>query len=141
MKYAHRFTLFLAPCLLLAQSTGTILGTVEDSTGAVVPGAAVKVMSQSTSQQWQAVSDAGGRFSFPRLPVGDYHLAATRSGFREFRSEGIHLDADQSRAANIVLEVGQTSDRVTVTGAVGLVETLGARPRRNVHRHRLTAVE
>ncbi len=118
--------IFLVPCLLPGQSTGTILGAVEDATGAVVPAAAVTVTNQSTSQQWNAVSDANGRFSFPRLPVGDYRLAATHDGFRQFLSEGIHLDADQSRAANIVLEVGQTSDRVTVTGAVGLVETLGA---------------
>src|SRR5713226_4348117 len=126
MKLLPLSILVLAPCLLPGQSTGTILGAVEDSTGAVVPAAAVKVMNQSTSQQWSAVSDANGRFSFPRLPVGDYRLAATHDGFRQFFSEGIHLDADQSRAANIVLEVGQTSDRVTVTGAVGLVETLGA---------------
>src|SRR5262249_1541618 len=118
--------LLLAPCLLLAQSTGTILGTVEDSTGAVVPGVSIKGISDSTGRSWRTVSDANGRFSFPRLPVGDYRLTSAREGFRQFLSEGIHLDADQSRAANVKLEVGQTTDSITVTGAVGLVETLGA---------------
>ena len=78
--WSHRFmkvlvvsVLFVVPCLLSGQSTGTILGGVEDATGAVVPAAAVKVMNQSTSQQWNAVSDANGRFSFPRLPVHQGH--------------------------------------------------------------------
>ncbi|MCC6368923.1 MAG: TonB-dependent receptor [Bryobacterales bacterium] len=120
-----RLFLLLLPALLFGQSTGTILGTVSDSTGAVVPATVMKVVNILTSQQWEAASDAAGRFGFPRLPVGDYKLEASHAGFRQFRSEAIHLDADQTRAANIVLEIGQTSESVTVTGAVGLVETVG----------------
>ena len=109
-----------------AQSTGTIVGTVQDSSSGVVPGAAIRVTNEGTGHQTAAVTDAAGRFSFPRLPVGVYRLEASSSGFRQFITEGIRLDADQSRQANIVLEVGQTTETVTVTGAVGLVETLGA---------------
>jgi outer membrane receptor protein involved in Fe transport len=120
-----RILLVLVPCLVFGQSTGTILGTVSDSSGAVVPAAVIKVASVSTAQQWQVASDAAGRFSFPRLPVGDYKLEATHAGFRQFVSDIIHLDSDQTRAANIVLELGQTNDSITVSGAVGLVETVG----------------
>src|SRR5579872_3796192 len=95
--------LLLAPTVLMAQSTGTIVGTVEDSSGAVIPGAAVKVIHQSTAQQSSTVSDNAGRFSFPRLPVGEYRLEAGHQGFRQSVTEGIRLDADQSRQANIVL--------------------------------------
>src|SRR5262245_21687046 len=97
IKKVLSITLLITPALLFAQSTGTILGTVGDTSGAVVPDAAIKVISLSTSQQWQTTSDSSGRFSFPRLPVGDYRMEAAHTGFRQFVSEGIHLDSDQTR--------------------------------------------
>jgi hypothetical protein len=120
-----RVLLLFAPSLVLAQSTGTILGSVSDSSGAVVPGATISVDSLSTSQHWQVTSDAAGRFNFPHLPVVDYKLGATHPGFRQFLSVGIHLDSDQTRAANIGLELGLANDSITVSGTVGLVETVG----------------
>src|SRR6476661_5387687 len=138
MKALLRLGLFCVPCLLFAQSTGTILGTVADTSGALVPDAQIKVISQSTGQQWQANSDSAGRFSFPRLPVGDYRLEAVHTGFRQFVTEGIHLDADQTRAANVVLELGQTTDSITVTGAVALVETVGGTLKEVVDAKRIT---
>lgn len=128
----------LAPALLLAQSTGTIVGIVEDSSGAVIPGVSLKVTNQSTSQQTSTESDGAGRFSFPRLPVGDYRLEAGHEGFRRFVSEGIRLDADQSRQANIVLEVGQAAESITISGAVGLVETVGGTLKEVVDQKRIT---
>jgi outer membrane receptor protein involved in Fe transport len=113
------------PALLLAQSTGSIVGTVADTSGAVFPQAAVKVINKSTDQQSSTTTDSAGRFSFPRLPVGDYRLEVSRQGFRSSVSDSIRLDADQSRLANFVLEVGAASESVTVTSAVGLVETVG----------------
>ncbi len=130
--------LLLAPAVLFAQSTGTIVGTVEDSSGAVIPAASVKVINQSTAQQSSAVSDSAGRFNFPRLPVGDYRLEAGHQGFRQSVTDGIRLDADQSRQANIVLAVGQAAESVTVSGAVGLVETVGATLKEVVDEKRIT---
>lgn len=119
------YSLVFITVTAFAQSTGTIVGTVEDSSGAVVPGASVRVTGTATGLQTSTLTDDAGRFSFPRLPVGTYRLEASREGFRQFVSEGIHLDADQSRQAAIVLQVGQASESVTVAGAVGLVETVG----------------
>ena len=81
---------------LLAQSTGALVGTVQDGSGAVVPGAAIRAINEGTGQQSAAVSDASGRFSFPRLPVGTYRLEATSSGFRQIVTEGVRLDSDQT---------------------------------------------
>jgi outer membrane receptor protein involved in Fe transport len=128
----------LACAVLLAQSTATLVGTVQDSSGALVPGASVRVTNEGTGFEWSVTTDSNGRFLFPRLPVGSYRLAASREGFRQFVTEGIRLDSDQSRQANITLEVGQTTESVTVTGAVGLVETLGATLRETVDEKRIT---
>jgi outer membrane receptor protein involved in Fe transport len=118
--------LLVVRVILLAQSTATLVGTVEDSSGAVVPGAVVLVINEATGERASINTDNAGRFTFPRLPVGNYRLSAVQPGFRQFLTEGIRLDADQSRHASIMLELGETSEQVTVTGTVGLVETRGA---------------
>jgi outer membrane receptor protein involved in Fe transport len=131
-------TIFACSLAMWAQSTGTLVGVVQDSSGAVVPGASVRAVNEGTSQQIATISDSAGRFTFPRLPVGTYRLEAVSAGFRQFIAEGIRLDSDQSRQATITLEVGQTTESVTVTGAVGLVETLGATLKEVVDEKRIT---
>src|SRR4051812_18184553 len=91
-------------CVAFAQSTAVISGTVEDSSGGLVPGASVIAIQQQTDQRFAAVSDSQGRFSFPRLPVGNYKIEVSRTGFRRFESEAIRLDADQTRQANVLLQ-------------------------------------
>ncbi len=130
--------LFLAVSALLAQSTGLISGTVSDSSGAVVPAARVTAIQQGTGLRFEAPSDDAGRFSFPRLPVGSYVVECQQQGFRRFVSEAIRLDADQTRQAQIVLQVGETTESVQVTGAIGLVETVGATIRETVDEKRIT---
>lgn len=129
---------FAAAGFLFAQSTGLITGTVEDSSGAVIPNAQVSAVQQSTSLRFEAATDQAGRFSFPRLPVGEYRIECKQQGFRGFVSETIRLDADQTRQAGIVLQVGDTAESVQVTGAIGLVETVGATIRETVDEKRIT---
>ncbi|MBI3698537.1 MAG: TonB-dependent receptor, partial [Acidobacteria bacterium] len=116
--------LALMPAILVAQSTGLVVGVVEDSTGAVVPGAAVRVTNELTGLEWNAQTEGAGRFSFPRLPVGEYHVRVTKDGFRQFVSESFRLDADQSRQVTVSLEVGSTTESLTVVGSVAQVETV-----------------
>ncbi|MGH9675053.1 MAG: carboxypeptidase regulatory-like domain-containing protein, partial [Bryobacteraceae bacterium] len=96
-----------------------------------------QVISERTGLKYSAASDDAGRFSFPRLPVGSYRLEATRQGFRQFLAEAIHLDSDQTRQANIVLEVGQVTEAVNVSGAVALVETVGGTIKEIVDQRRM----
>lgn len=134
-----RFLLLL--CLsasLMAQSTGLITGTVSDTTGAFVPNARVSATQQGTTLRFEAAADEVGRFSFPRLPVGNYVIECQQQGFRRFVSEAVRLDADQTRQAQIVLQLGDTTESVQVTGAVGLVETVGATIRETVDEKRIT---
>jgi outer membrane receptor protein involved in Fe transport len=115
-----------------------VVGTVEDSTGAVVPAAAVRITNTLTGLNWDTQSDEGGRFSFPRLPVGNYTVSATRAGFRQFLSEEFRLDADQNRQVSVKLEVGVTTESVTVSGAVAQVDTVAATVREVVDEKRIT---
>jgi outer membrane receptor protein involved in Fe transport len=108
---------------LYSQSGGQVVGTVTDSSGAVVPAASVSAVDQLTGREFSTPSDAAGRFSFPSLPVGDYRIRVTRDGFQPFTSERFHLDADQSRQVQATLAVGSSTQSVNVTGQVSQVET------------------
>src|SRR5579864_1856918 len=98
--------------ILLAQSGGQIVGTVADASGGLVPGAAVTAINSLTGREFNASTDAAGRFSFPTLPVGDYRIRVAKDGFQPFRSEMFHLDADQSRQISATLAVGTSKQSV-----------------------------
>lgn len=121
-----------------AQSTGAVLGSVEDRTGAVVPEADVRVTNELMGLEWSGRSEETGRFSFPRLPVGNYKVRVSKDGFRQFVSESFRLDADQNRQVTAVLDVGSTAETLTVSGAVSQVETVSGTIREVVDEKRIT---
>lgn len=131
-------SLVLAGNLAFAQSSGLIVGTVSDSSGAVLPSTSVVALAEQTGVKTETSTDDQGRFSLPRLPVGLYRLEASRQGFRRFVSENIRLDADQTRSAAIVLDIGEVSQAVQVSGTISLVEAVGATLRETVDQKRIT---
>lgn len=141
MQAASFFWLWLgvwAPTALSAQSAGLVAGTVQDATGALVPGCHVRAINELTGLSWTAESDATGRFRFPRLPVGQYRVEISKEGFRIFVSETFRLDADQSREIRATLELGATSESVKVSGTVSPLDTLSATIREVVDEKRIT---
>ncbi|MBM3768150.1 MAG: carboxypeptidase regulatory-like domain-containing protein, partial [Acidobacteria bacterium] len=123
---------------VFAQSNGQIVGAVSDKSGAVMPGVNVKVRSDQTGLELAAVSDESGRFNFPRVPVGNYKIVAAKEGFRQFQSETFRLDADQSREVAVTMDLGATTESVTVTGAVAQVDTVNATIREVVDEKRIS---
>src|SRR5438128_2559673 len=78
--------------------TGSVTGSVVDSSGASVAGAAVKLTNTGTGITQSAVSDSAGDFRFLLLPPGNYALDASNPGFKSFRRDGILVEADRSLA-------------------------------------------
>ena len=100
---------------LQAQSTfGTILGTVRDTSGAVVPGATVTLMNTGTTAQRVVISDASGDFTFSNIDVGKYSLVVTAKGFEKYDLPEISLSARESRHVDAALQLGAESQTVTV---------------------------
>ena len=108
---------------VLAQQTGQISGLVTDSSGAVVPGAAVTATEVGTGLRQATVTRVGGRYNFTSLRPTVYDLTAEISGFRTFRRRGIELLANQSLTLNVTLEPGQLTEEVEVSGAAVQVDT------------------
>ncbi len=123
---------------LHAQATGLIVGVVQDGSGAVIPGANVLAVNELTGIEFNAASDAAGRFSFPRLPVGEYRVEVSSEGFRRFSSGRFRLDADQNRRVTATLELGEVTETVTVEGAVTQVDTETATLKEIVDERRIT---
>jgi hypothetical protein len=107
--------LALAAPRLQSQSTfGTILGTVQDASGAVIPGAIVTLVNSGTSAQRVATSDAGGDFVFSNIDVGTYAITVTTQGFQTFSQPNIGLTARESRHIVATLQPGEENQTVTV---------------------------
>jgi hypothetical protein len=103
--------------------TATILGTVKDSSGAVVPGAAVNVKSTETGLIRTAETGAEGRFRFPALPVGAYEVRVEHTGFQAAVRSGLTLAVSDEAVVNFTLEVGGVEQTIAVTAEAPLVNT------------------
>jgi len=112
---------------LWAQFGSAIEGTVFDPTGLVVPGATVTLLNADTGVSQNAVTTAAGYYRFPSLPAGAYSVKVELQGFRTVTQEGVRLAAAEIKTVNVTLQVGATSENVTVAAAIPLVETAQAR--------------
>ena len=116
-----------ADARLAAQGTiGSILGTVTDSSGSVVPGATVTARNAGTGAVQVTTSDSKGGTRFRRLPVGDYEVQTELQGFQTVNRTGIRLSAGADVVVDFRLPVGEISELLTVTAAVPLVNTTSA---------------
>jgi hypothetical protein len=109
--------------VLWAQGEAGISGVVTDSTGAAIPGAAVKVQNVATGAVRNVATDAAGRYDVPLLPIGNYSVTAEQPGFRSESKTGITLTVGQRATVDISLPLGEVEQKVTVTEVPKTVET------------------
>src|SRR6202521_5875118 len=106
-----------------AQATAQISGSVQDSSGAVLPGAEITATQTDTGVSRMTISNETGSYVLPNLPLGPYRLQAALPGFRTFVQTGIVLQVNSNPTINVVLQVGQVSEQVEVQANASLVET------------------
>jgi hypothetical protein len=119
--------LLLAPALTLMGQVdqGTITGTVQDPSGAMVAGANVTITSTDTGLALQRTTNASGNYTFSPLKIGSYRLSATAPGFQTSQ-ENVHVDIQQRLNINLTLKPGAATESVTVTTAAPLQQTQDA---------------
>jgi len=103
--------------------TGTIIGTVKDSSGGTMPDAQVTVTNTETNESRSTTTAGDGLYRFPALQPGRYSLKVEKSGFKTATQAGLNLDVAQDLVVNTTLEVGATTQEVTVTTEVPQVNT------------------
>ena len=129
MKFKVLFAFVLAVASSLAAQTfrGTILGTVTDASGAVVPGAKVSVKNLATGLERTSEASADGSYTLPELPIGTYSVTVTQSGFQTSITSNVVVDVATERRVDVVLKTGQVSTTVEVSGELlPQVETTSA---------------
>src|SRR4051812_2911659 len=103
----------MSSAALAQTTTGSIVGTVADPSGAAVPGATVTITNELTGiAAIPTVTDSSGNYVATALPPGRYSVTVERTGFKKAVSAGITLSVQDRIGANIVLEVGQVSETV-----------------------------
>src|SRR6476646_6834343 len=117
---------FGLPLLAQQGASAGLHGSVQDSQGAIIPGAKVTLMHLSTSQARDAVSNDVGQFQFPLIPVGSYRISVEKPGFKKFEQTGIQLQVNDNLKLDVGLELGEVSSVVKVEGAGIAVETSSA---------------
>jgi Carboxypeptidase regulatory-like domain len=111
------------PTLRAQVDRGSIAGTVNDPSGAVVPGAAVAITNVGTGQTTKLTTDNSGNYVATNLPVGQYTITFEKSGFRRMVHSNVTVNVNQTTRVDSVLEVGQVSQSVEVTAAPPLVQS------------------
>ncbi|MFN7924769.1 MAG: carboxypeptidase regulatory-like domain-containing protein [Bryobacteraceae bacterium] len=119
--------LFVTALLVPGQTiTSRIRGVVSDPSGAVVPGAEVSVLHESTGLKRSVASSAAGQFALEAMPLGKYTLTVTMQGFKKFSSTGNELQVGEPLTLDVRLETGSITEQVTVSESSSQVQTAEA---------------
>src|SRR5215472_3173588 len=108
--------------LAVAQD-GTISGTVQDSSGAVLPNASVRLTNLGQNAVRAVETNQAGVFQYSFLPAGAYDLEVSAQGFKTQKRTNITLAVAQNLRLDVTLELGNVSENVTVSGAVESINT------------------
>jgi outer membrane receptor protein involved in Fe transport len=126
--------LLVAPRAAPAQVLyGTIVGAVEDPSGAVVPNARLTLTNVATGVSRESTADAEGRINLINVPAGTYTLAVSAPGFRTVNRTDILVTINTVTRVTVTLEVGQVSEQVTVTGTAAVLQTDRSDTRAEIH--------
>jgi hypothetical protein len=118
------FILLCSPLRSFAQAvTGTIVGTVTDPVGAVVPNAEVTIVLNGQSAVHTAITNESGNFTEPDLPSGTYTVTVTSKGFKKEVRQNIEVLTNTTARVDVALATGTVDQTVTVTEAPPQLQT------------------
>ena len=114
---------FLLSVASFAQDKATIVGTITDPTGAVVPGVKVTVTNTGTMVSRVVETNSAGNYIAPELPIGKSSVRAEFKGFKAYERTGIVLNVNDNLRVDIQMEVGEVTQSVTVSEVAVVVQT------------------
>nr|MBA3641245.1 carboxypeptidase regulatory-like domain-containing protein [Acidobacteriota bacterium] len=126
----RRLFLFAAAALLVFPAvasaqfdTATVLGTIRDASGGVVPGVTVALKNVSTGITAETITDSDGNYQFGNVRIGPYVVRASLQGFSAAEAKDVTVTVGARQSVDLVLQAGSITETVEVTGASKLLET------------------
>ena len=121
------FALMLGAVPAAAQTdTASIVGTVKDQSGAVLPGVTVTATQAATAVVTTTTTNESGQFVFPNLKIGTYTVSAELQGFKRAVRSDMTLNVQDRAAVTFTMEVGQLAEEIVVRGGAELLQTTSA---------------
>jgi hypothetical protein len=114
-------TVFLSSVIYAQSVTARLEGVIRDTSGNVIAGAKVVATNVGDNRARATATNESGRYIFPNLQPGAYSVSVQFPGFQTLAADGIVLRVDDSRSLDLVLQIGQLSEVVTVTGDAPVV--------------------
>src|SRR2546428_9143379 len=105
------------------QTSATLVGTVTDSSNAVVPGATIRATNLATGVWREVITDDNGTYAFPFLPAGEYAVSASLAGFKTQKIDRVILGVQQTGRVDFQLTVGEVAQTISVQGGAILLQT------------------
>ena len=102
---------------------GSLVGAVEDSSGAVIPDAKVQITNTGTGQSKEISTSADGSYSFTDLQPGTYSVAVSAKGFRTARAQEVTVTINTVSRLDVRLQVGEVTESVTISAEGALIQT------------------
>ena len=130
--------ILLVSTVLYGQSTGRLSGVVVDVSGAAVPQANVTCENIDTGLVSETTASEQGLFRFPELPIGTYQLSVRHPGFRELIRQDIVLLTGHVLDVRLMLEIGQLTESIEVTGAAPLMQVASSEVKTTYDRREMT---
>ncbi|HZN12132.1 MAG TPA: carboxypeptidase-like regulatory domain-containing protein, partial [Blastocatellia bacterium] len=117
------FCVFFSPAVNAQFDTATVLGTVRDPNGAVVPGATVTLRNTATGTAVSAQTDEDGSYQFFNVKIGVYQVSAEAAGFAVTRAESFQVAVNARQRVDLMLRAGAVTETVEIAAAAQLLET------------------
>ena len=145
MTRMFRVGLFTALLCALTANTasaqvlyGSIVGTVNDPSGAAVPGASITATNKQTGIQRQTTTNDAGGYTFAAVTPGSYEVKITKDGFRSGTDQGVEVTSNNTTRVDMALQVGAVTDTVTIEATAAALQTDTANVRSEVQAKELT---
>src|SRR5690349_10860161 len=103
--------------------TGTLVGTITDVSGAVVPSAKITATETNTSVSRTSTTNESGNYSFSNLPPGTYSVTVEQPGFKKAARAGVDVVVDTTTRVDLILTPGQITETVEVTAEAAVLQT------------------
>ena len=124
VTFLAALALFFGPLGSSQDTTGRITGIIYDQSGAVIAGARITVTDVATQISRSTTSDSAGFYQVLLLPIGYYTVSVDHRGFKSVTTAKSKLEINQTLKIDLRMEIGSTTDTVTVESNAGTVETV-----------------